>query len=77
MIHGLGASPLVWARLSNAVWGDADLRARFQVWHVVYPTEAPLLVARRRVKGYLDAGWQVLDPERDASSAIRSGAHRT
>ncbi len=71
MIHGLGASPLVWARLSNAVWGSPDLRARFQVWHVVYPTEAPLLVARRRVKGYLDAAWQVLDPEGD--DPARSG----
>ena len=71
MIHGLGSSPLVWARLSNAVWGSPDLRARFQVWHVVYPTEAPLLVARRRVKGYLDAGWQVLDPEGD--DPARSG----
>ena len=71
MIHGLGSSPLVWARLSNAVWGNPDLRARFQVWHVVYPTEAPLLVARRRVKGYLDAGWRVLDPEGDDPS--RSG----
>ncbi len=71
MIHGLGASPLVWARLSNAVWGNPDLRARFQVWHVVYPTEAPLLVARRRVKGYLDTAWRALDPEGD--DPARSG----
>jgi pimeloyl-ACP methyl ester carboxylesterase len=68
MIHGLGASPLVWARLSSAVWGSPDLRARFQVWHLVYRTEAPLLIARRRVQGYLDAGWRVLDPEGDDSA---------
>jgi pimeloyl-ACP methyl ester carboxylesterase len=65
MIHGLGSSPLAWARLSNALWGSPDLRARFQVWHVVYQTDAPLLVTRRRVQGYLDAGWSVLDPEGD------------
>lgn len=65
MIHGLGSSPLTWARLSNAIWGDPLLRSQFQVWHVVYQTNAPLLVIRRRVKGYLDDGWQVLDPEGD------------
>lgn len=65
MIHGLGSSPLTWARLSNAIWGDPLLRSQFQVWHVVYQTNAPLLVIRRRVKGYLDDGWQMLDPEGD------------
>ena len=65
MIHGLGSSPLAWARLSNAIWGNADLRARFQVWHVVYQTNAPLLVTRRRIERYLDDAWSVLDPEGD------------
>jgi len=65
MIHGLGSSPLTWARLSNAIWGDPLLRSQFQVWHVVYQTNAPLLVIRHRVKGYLDEGWRVLDPEGD------------
>jgi pimeloyl-ACP methyl ester carboxylesterase len=71
MIHGLGSSPLAWARLSNAIWGNADLRARFQVWHVVYQTNAPLLVTRRRIQGYLDEAWSVLDPEGD--DPARSG----
>lgn len=65
MIHGLGSSPLIWARLSNAIWGDPSLRARFQVWHVVYRTEAPMLITRARVQGYLDAAWRVLDPDGD------------
>jgi pimeloyl-ACP methyl ester carboxylesterase len=65
MIHGLGSSPLMWARLSNALWGDPYLRSRFQVWHVVYQTNAPLLVTRRRVQGYLDDAWRVLDPDGD------------
>ncbi|HEY0502156.1 MAG TPA: alpha/beta hydrolase [Lysobacter sp.] len=71
MIHGLGSSPLTWARLSDAVWGDPDLRSRFQVWHVVYQTNAPLLVTRRRVQEYLDDAWRVLDPEGD--DAARRG----
>lgn len=65
MIHGLGSSPLTWARLSDAVWADPQLRARFQVWHVVYKTDAPLLVVRRRVAQYLDEAWSVLDPDGD------------
>jgi pimeloyl-ACP methyl ester carboxylesterase len=65
MLHGLGSNPLIWARLSNAVWGDARLREHFQIWHVVYQTEAPLLVTRMRVQGYLDQAWQLLDPEGD------------
>lgn len=71
MIHGLGSSPLAWAKLSNAIWGHPDLRSRFQVWHVVYQTNAPLLVTRRRVQGYLDDAWGLLDPEGD--DPARSG----
>ncbi|HEY5802779.1 MAG TPA: alpha/beta hydrolase [Lysobacter sp.] len=71
MIHGLGSSPLTWARLSNAVWGAPELRERFQVWHVVYQTNAPLLVTRRRVQRYLDEAWSILDPEGDDEA--RSG----
>jgi pimeloyl-ACP methyl ester carboxylesterase len=65
MIHGLAASPLNWGRISNAIWGDAALRGRFQVWHVVYQTDAPLMILRRHVQGYLDNAWNVLDPEGD------------
>lgn len=71
MIHGLGSSPLAWARLSNAIWGNSDLRERFQVWHVVYQTNAPLLVTRRRIERYLDEAWSVLDPEGDDPARSR------
>ena len=71
MIHGLGSNPIAWARLSNAIWGDADLRTRYQVWHVVYQTDAPLLVTRYRIRNYLDLAWRVLDPEGD--DPARSG----
>ncbi|HJU39589.1 MAG TPA: alpha/beta hydrolase, partial [Tahibacter sp.] len=71
MIHGLGSNPIAWARLSNAVWGDPELRARFQVWHVVYQSNAPTLVLRRRLQRYLDETWQALDP--DGDDAARQG----
>lgn len=71
MVHGLGSSPLAWAKLSNAIWGDPSLRERFQIWHVVYQTDAPLFVARRRLVDYLDTAFDILDPEHD--DAARSG----
>jgi pimeloyl-ACP methyl ester carboxylesterase len=38
------------------------LHARYQIWHVVYQTNAPLLVNRLRVQQFLDQGWRLLDP---------------
>ena len=62
MIHGLGSSPVTWARLSNAIWADPILRANYQVWQVVYETNEPILVGRHRVERHLDAAWEMLDP---------------
>ncbi|WP_243048629.1 alpha/beta fold hydrolase [Dyella sp. RRB7] len=62
MLHGLGRSPLIWARLTNMILGSPDLRARYQVWHVVYPTSTPILLDRHRVAQFLDHGWSLLDP---------------
>ena len=62
MIHGLGASPLIWARLTNRILESPDLRARYQIWHVIYQTNAPVLVNRLRVQEFLDSSWNILDP---------------
>ncbi|MCC8364639.1 alpha/beta hydrolase [Lysobacter sp. A6] len=62
MIHGLGSNPLIWARLTNAIWDDEDIRARYQVWHVLHQTDAPLLAARLRIQCFLDDAWRTLDP---------------
>jgi hypothetical protein len=63
MIHGLASSPLIWARLSNAIIGDPELHKRYQIWHVIYQTNAPLLVDRYRVQTYIDAIWKIVDPQ--------------
>jgi pimeloyl-ACP methyl ester carboxylesterase len=68
MVHGLGSSPLIWGKLSKAIWSDPVVRSQFQVWYVVYPTDAPLLVTRRRIAGYLDTAFATLDPERNDAS---------
>jgi len=68
MIHGLGSNPLIWSRVSNAIWGEQELRDRFQIWQVVYQTDVPLLVARLHVQDYLDDAWRLLDPDGDAKA---------
>ncbi len=71
MIHGLGGDALAWSRLTEAIEQCPQLHARFQVWHVVYNSNAPTLVIRRRAQAYLDETWQRLDPE--GRAAARSG----
>ena len=68
MIHGLGSNPLIWSHVTNAVWGAQDLREQFQIWQIVHPTDAPLLVARLHVQDYLDEAWRLLDPANDAKA---------
>jgi pimeloyl-ACP methyl ester carboxylesterase len=63
MIHGLGSSPLIWARLTNRILASADLRARYQVWHVVYQTNTPVLLNRWIIQHLLDTAWASLDPK--------------
>lgn len=68
MIHGVAGSPLIWARLTNAIMGDPALHRRYQIWHIVYQSNAPLLVERYRVQHYMDEAWRVLDPDGHASA---------
>lgn len=63
MVHGLGRSPLIWARLTNLIDGTPELRARYQVWHVVYPTNTPVLLNRMYVQRMMDRAWHTLDPD--------------
>lgn len=63
MIHGLGGSPLIWTRLTNRLLATPELRKRYQIWHVVYETNAPLLVDRLRVRELLDRALAQLDPQ--------------
>lgn len=65
MIHGLGSHPIIWSELSGAIWADPQLRDSYQVIHIVFQTNAPLLVSRLRVQSYLDRMWAILDPEHD------------
>jgi pimeloyl-ACP methyl ester carboxylesterase len=63
MVHGLGRSPMVWARLTNLIDGSPELRARYQVWHVIYPTNTPVLLNRLNVQRMMNRAWRLLDPD--------------
>ncbi len=65
MIHGLLSSPNTWLELTNEVLGSDELRAKYQVWHAIYPTGIPFLHAAADVRGQLAALRAELDPEGD------------
>jgi pimeloyl-ACP methyl ester carboxylesterase len=54
MIHGLLSSPISWRNLTNAIYGDPELRRKYQVWHYMYPTGAPLFTSAKRLRDDLD-----------------------
>lgn len=63
MVHGLGRSPMIWAKLTNLIDGSPELRNRYQVWHIVYPTNTPVLLDRLYVQRMMDHAWHILDPD--------------
>jgi alpha/beta hydrolase family protein len=65
LVHGLWSSPLKWRDLTNEIWGEDGLRARFQVWHYTYPTGAPVLNNARDLREALVRVRKDLDPEGD------------
>lgn len=62
MIHGLYATPLIWARVSNELWADPAIRRRYQIWHYHYNTSAPALYSARLLREQLRELRDLLDP---------------
>jgi pimeloyl-ACP methyl ester carboxylesterase len=54
MVHGLIATPIGWASVTNDLWGDPAIRRRYQVWHYHYPTSAPFLYSAYVMRQRLD-----------------------
>lgn len=65
LIHGLWSSPMVWRDMTNELWGDREVAARYQVWHYLYPTGAPILNNVRDLRLALAAARAHFDPEGD------------
>jgi pimeloyl-ACP methyl ester carboxylesterase len=65
MIHGLASSPEAWLNVANAMVGfDEELRRRYQIWQVYYPTNVPIAVNRREIQDALEAALNHYDPAR-------------
>ena len=62
MIHGLFSTPLAWAELTNELRSDPAIRQRYQIWHYLYPTNAPPLYSARVMRIQLDEFRRFLDP---------------
>lgn len=62
MVHGLLDTSLAFAKLSNELWADDEIRRRYQIWHYLYNTSAPALYSGRLLQGQLRELRGLLDP---------------
>lgn len=69
MIHGLNSSPLIWRRLSWAIFSNPQLSARYQVWHAFYPSGPPPFFNAMRLRKLTDALLQHISPDLQAVAA--------
>jgi pimeloyl-ACP methyl ester carboxylesterase len=76
-VHGLLSTPLAWANVTNELWGDAEFRRRYQIWHYHYPTSAPFLYSAKIFRQQLAEARARLDPRgvHPASARIDIVAH--
>lgn len=72
MIHGLFSTPLAWAELTNELRADPAVRQRYQIWHYLYPTNAPPLYSARIMRLQLDEFRRFLDPQQDDPAMQRT-----
>jgi pimeloyl-ACP methyl ester carboxylesterase len=69
MIHGLNSSPLIWRRLSWAIFSNPQLAARYQVWHAFYPSGPPPFFNAMRLRKLTDELLQHISPDLQAVAA--------
>lgn len=62
MLHGLASSPEAWINMANEVLGDEELRRRYQIWQVYYPTNSPIAFNNLAIREALNATLLHFDP---------------
>lgn len=62
LLHGIASSPEAWLSLTNDILGDAQLRRRYQVWQIFYPTNLPMLENRYQIQQTIEAAYRLTDP---------------
>lgn len=70
LVHGLASSPQAWRNLTNDVLGTPRLRERYQVWHYIYPTSEPFVLAAGRFRADLRALFAELRVPQDGSVVV-------
>ncbi|WP_295971965.1 alpha/beta hydrolase [uncultured Xanthomonas sp.] len=69
LLHGLASSPEAWVNLANDLLGDPQVRARYQIWFVYYPTNLPIPYTHLQVRNALEQTLDQFDPQRRSVSA--------
>lgn len=69
MLHGLASSPEAWVNTANDVLGDDDLRARYQVWLMYYPTNLPLPYNHQAIRETVLKTLKDMDPSGAAKAS--------
>ncbi|MBN6110607.1 alpha/beta fold hydrolase [Xanthomonas sp. CFBP 8700] len=69
LLHGLASSPEAWVNLANELLGDEQLRARYQIWLVYYPTNLPIAYNQIEIRNGLEQALDHFDPQRRSASA--------
>lgn len=68
-LHGLASSPEAWLNVANELLGDETLRQRFQVWQLMYPTNAPIAFNRRNIRLAIEHTLAYFDPNGTARAS--------
>ncbi|OFJ46357.1 hypothetical protein BA896_022590 [Janthinobacterium lividum] len=69
MLHGLASSPEAWINVANELMGDEQLRRRYQIWQVYYPSNAPLAANNVAIRQALQTTLAQFDPAAKADAA--------
>jgi len=69
MLHGLASSPEAWVNTANDVLGDDELRARYQVWLMYYPTNLPLPYNHQAIRQTVLETLRAMDPAGTAQAS--------
>lgn len=69
MLHGLASSPEAWINVANELMGDEQLRQRYQIWQVYYPSNAPLAANNVAIRQALAATLAQFDPQAKAAAS--------
>lgn len=62
-VHGLLSRPEAWMQAANELYGDPEIRKRYQFWFFIYPTGLPVWRSAAKLRDELDRYHEMLDPK--------------